>query len=140
MQAINKAMATTIAACGDVNRQVVSSVNPQLSSQHRLVQEWTQKLSDHFIPRTRAYHEIWLDGEKITDEPEEEPIYVDHYLPRKFKIGVALRTPNDIDVFAKALGLIATLEKGLLPGFNVAIGGGLGATQDRKRHGWGKRQ
>src|SRR3546814_18051675 len=86
MQAIHQAMATTIAACGDVNRQVVSSVNPYLSSQHRIVQEWTQKLSDHFIPRTRAYHEIWLDGEKITDDPEEEPIYGDTYLPRKFKI------------------------------------------------------
>src|SRR3546814_7854497 len=90
MQAIHQAMATTIAACGDVNRQVVSSVNPYLSSQHRIVQEWTQKLSDHFIPRTRAYHEIWLDGEKITDEPEEEPIYGDTYLTRKFKIGVAI--------------------------------------------------
>ncbi|MDS1142437.1 assimilatory sulfite reductase (NADPH) hemoprotein subunit [Pusillimonas sp. SM2304] len=128
MQAINKAMATTIAACGDVNRQVVSSVNPLLSSQHRLVQEWTQKLSDHFIPRTRAYHEIWLDGEKITDEPEEEPIYGDTYLPRKFKIGVAIPPTNDSDVFAQDLGLIAIIENGELRGFNVAIGGGMGAT------------
>lgn len=128
MQAINKAMATTIAACGDVNRQVVSSVNPLLSSQHRLVQEWTQKLSDHFIPRTRAYHEIWLDGEKITDEPEEEPIYGDTYLPRKFKIGVAVPPTNDSDVFAQDLGLIAIIEDGELRGFNVAIGGGMGAT------------
>ena len=128
MQAINKAMATTIAACGDINRQVVSSVNPQLSSQHQLVQEWTQKLSDHFIPRTRAYHEIWLDGEKITDEPEEEPIYGDTYLPRKFKIGVAIPPTNDIDVFAQDLGLIAIIENGELLGFNVAIGGGMGAT------------
>src|SRR3546814_20799640 len=79
MQAIHQAMATTIAACGDVNRQVVSSVNPYLSSQHRIVQEWTQKLSDHFITRTRAYHEIWLEGEKITAEPEEEPICGDSY-------------------------------------------------------------
>ncbi len=128
MQAIHQAMATTIAACGDVNRQVVSSVNPHLSSQHRLVQEWTQKLSDHFIPRTRAYHEIWLDGEKITDEPEEEPIYGDTYLPRKFKIGVAIPPTNDIDVFAQDLGLIAIIEEGRLQGFNVAIGGGMGAT------------
>ncbi|HEY9572715.1 MAG TPA: assimilatory sulfite reductase (NADPH) hemoprotein subunit [Pusillimonas sp.] len=128
MQAIHQAMATTIAACGDVNRQVVSSVNPYLSSQHRIVQEWTQKLSDHFIPRTRAYHEIWLDGEKITDEPEEEPIYGDTYLPRKFKIGVAIPPTNDIDVFAQDLGLIAIIEGGRLQGFNVAIGGGMGAT------------
>lgn len=128
MQAIHQAMATTIAACGDVNRQVVSSVNPYLSSQHRLVQEWAQKLSDHFIPRTRAYHEIWLDGEKITGEPEEEPIYGDTYLPRKFKIGVAIPPTNDIDVFAQDLGLIAIIEEGRLQGFNVAIGGGMGAT------------
>lgn len=128
MQAIHKAMATTIAACGDVNRQVVSSVNPQLSSQHKLVQEWTQKLSDHFIPRTRAYHEIWLDGEKITDEPEEEPIYGDTYLPRKFKMGIAIPPTNDADVFAQDLGLIAIIDNGRLEGFNVAIGGGMGAT------------
>jgi len=128
IQAINQAMATTIAACGDVNRQVVSSVNPLLSGQHRLVQEWTNKLSDHFIPRTRAYHEIWLDGEKLTGEPEEEPIYGSTYLPRKFKIGVAIPPTNDIDVFAQDLGLIAIIEKGKLLGFNVAIGGGMGAT------------
>ncbi|MGB3291111.1 MAG: assimilatory sulfite reductase (NADPH) hemoprotein subunit [Burkholderiaceae bacterium] len=128
MQAIHQAMATTIAACGDINRQVVSSVNPHLSSQHRIVQEWTRKLSDHFIPRTRAYHEIWLDGQKITDEPEEEPIYGDTYLPRKFKIGVAIPPTNDIDVFAQDLGLIAIIENGRLQGFNVAIGGGMGAT------------
>ncbi|NYT59284.1 assimilatory sulfite reductase (NADPH) hemoprotein subunit [Alcaligenaceae bacterium] len=128
MQAINKAMATTIAACGDVNRQVVSSVNPLLSSQHQLVQDWAQKLSDHFIPRTRAYHEIWLDGEKITDEPEVEPIYGDLYLPRKFKIGIAIPPTNDIDVFAQDLGLIAIIENDVLLGFNVAIGGGMGAT------------
>lgn len=128
MQAIHNAMATTIAACGDVNRQVVSSVNPQLSSQHKLVQEWTQKLSDHFIPRTRAYHEIWLDGEKITNEPEEEPIYGDTYLPRKFKMGLSIPPTNDADVFAQDLGLIAIIENGQLQGFNVAIGGGMGAT------------
>lgn len=128
MQAINQAMATTIAACGDVNRQVVSSVNPLLSSQHELVHEWAQKLSDHFIPRTRAYYEIWLDGEKISDEPEEEPIYGDTYLPRKFKMGIAIPPINDVDVFAQDLGLIAVIGNGLLQGFNVAVGGGMGAT------------
>ena len=128
MQAINKAMATTVAACGDINRQVVSSVNPLLSSQHQIVQEWTEKLSTHFLPRTRAYHEIWLDGEKITDEPDEEPIYGKTYLPRKFKIGIAIPPTNDVDVFAQDLGLIAIIENGVLQGFNVAIGGGMGAT------------
>lgn len=128
MQGIHNALATTIAACGDVNRQVVCSVNPHLSGQHALVWEWAKVLSDHFIPRTRAYHEIWLDGERITDEPEEEPIYGNLYLPRKFKMGVAIPPLNDIDVFAQDLGLIAIIEDGQLSGFNVAVGGGMGAT------------
>lgn len=128
MQAINGAMATTLAACGDVNRQVVGAVNPNLSSQHRLVHEWAQKLSDHFLPRTGAYHEIWLDGEKITGDVQEEPIYGPTYLPRKFKMGVTIPPLNDIDVFAQDLGLIAIIENGQLQGFNVAIGGGMGAT------------
>ncbi len=128
MQGIHNALATTIAACGDVNRQVVCSVNPHLSGQHALVWEWAKALSDHFIPRTRAYHEIWLDGERITDEPEEEPIYGNLYLPRKFKMGVAIPPLNDIDVFAQDLGLIAIIEDGQLSGFNVAVGGGMGAT------------
>jgi sulfite reductase (NADPH) hemoprotein beta-component len=107
---------------------VVCSVNPHLSSEHALVWEWTKKLSDHFIPRTRAYHEIWLNGEKITDEPDHEPIYGPTYLPRKFKIGVAVPPTNDSDVFAQDLGLIAIIEDGHLLGFNIATGGGMGAT------------
>lgn len=128
IQGINEAMATTIAACGDINRQVVSSVNPLLSSQHALAQEWVNALSNHFLPRTRAYHEIWLNGKKITDEPDEEPIYGPSYLPRKFKFGVAIPPTNDCDVFAQDMGLIAIIENGQLQGFNVAIGGGMGAT------------
>jgi len=128
MQAINSAMTTTLAACGDVNRQVVGAVNPHLSSQHRLVHEWAQKLSDHFLPRTGAYHEIWLGGEKITPDQDEEPLYGTTYLPRKFKMGVTIPPLNDVDVFAQDLGLIAIIENGELQGFNVAIGGGMGAT------------
>src|SRR5690606_18578711 len=128
MRAIHDAMATTLAACGDVNRQVVGAVNPNLSSQHQLVHEWAQKLSDHFLPRTGAYHEIWLDGEKITGDVKEEPIYGHTYLPRKFKMGVTIPPLNDVDVFAQDLGLIAIIENGELQGFNVAIGGGMGAT------------
>lgn len=128
IQGINDAMASTIAACGDINRQVVSSVNPLLSSQHALAQEWVNALSNHFLPRTRAYHEIWLNGKKITDEPDEEPIYGPSYLPRKFKFGVAIPPTNDCDVFAQDMGLIAIIENGQLLGFNVAIGGGMGAT------------
>lgn len=131
MQAINAAMATTIAACGDVNRQVVSSVNPHLSAGHATVHQWAIKLSDHFLPRTRAYHEIWLDGERVQEDrsgADTEPLYGPTYLPRKFKMGVALPPVNDIDVFAQDLGLIAIIEEGILAGFNVVIGGGMGAT------------
>ncbi len=128
LQAIHNAVATTIAACGDVNRQVVSSVNPLLSSQHVLAQEWAQKLSDHFIPRTRAYHELWLDGEKLGADADDEPLYGSTYLPRKFKMGLAIPPTNDVDVYAQDLGLIAIIENDQLLGFNVTIGGGMGAS------------
>jgi len=128
MQGIRDARATTIAACGDVNRQVVSAVNPHLSSQHALVQEWVLRLSNHFLPRTRAYAEIWLGGEQVSEALDEEPIYGATYLPRKFKIGIAIPPTNDCDVFANDLGLIAIIEGGALLGFNVAVGGGMGAT------------
>ena len=131
LRAINDALATTIAACGDVNRQVVCSVNPWLSSTHAEIAQWAQKLSDHFLPKTRAYHEIWLDGEKVefnADEPEAEPLYGPTYLPRKFKIGIAVPPFNDVDVFAQDVGLIAIVSDGKLEGFNLSIGGGMGAS------------
>lgn len=130
MQGIHEARATTIAACGDVNRQVISSVNPHLSGQHAIVQDWVQRLSDHFLPRTSAYAEIWLGGKQVGEAVDEEPIYGNDsaYLPRKFKIGVAIPPTNDCDVFANDLGLIAIIEAGELQGFNVAVGGGMGAT------------
>lgn len=127
--AIHDALATTIAACGDVVRNVVSTANPVESSAHALAYEWATRLSEELSPRTRAYHEIWLDGEPLVDEPEnEEPLYGRTYLPRKFKIGLAIPPLNDVDVFAQDLGLIAIIEHGELKGFNVAIGGGMGAT------------
>ncbi|WP_322998871.1 assimilatory sulfite reductase (NADPH) hemoprotein subunit [Castellaniella sp.] len=130
MQGIRDARATTIAACGDVNRQVISSVNPHLSSQHAQVQEWVLRLSNHFLPRTSAYAEIWLGGEQVGEAADEEPIYGNNsaYLPRKFKIGIAIPPTNDCDVFANDLGLVAIIENGELLGFNVAVGGGMGAT------------
>ena len=127
--AINHAFATTIAACGDVVRTVVSTANPVESPAHAVTYAWAAKLSEHLAPRTRAYHEIWLDGEKLVGEQEVEPLYGTTYLPRKFKIGLAIPPLNDVDVFAQDLGLIAIIERGELIGFNVAIGGGMGATQ-----------
>ncbi|MBN8921677.1 MAG: sulfite reductase subunit beta [Rhodanobacter sp. 68-29] len=129
--AINDALASTIAACGDVNRNVVCNTNPVESRAHAAAYAWAAELSEHLKPKTRAYHEIWLDGEKLVGEAaeaESEPLYGATYLPRKFKIGVAIPPLNDIDVFAQDLGLIAIVEQGELVGFNAAIGGGMGAT------------
>ena len=126
--AIDAAMASTIAACGDINRNVVCNVNPIESEAHALAHDWAVRLSEHLKPKTRAYHEIWLDGEKLVGKEEHEPLYGPTYLPRKFKIGLAIPPLNDADVFAQDLGLIAIIEHGKLLGFNVAIGGGMGAT------------
>ncbi|WP_329742368.1 assimilatory sulfite reductase (NADPH) hemoprotein subunit [Dyella sp. A6] len=132
--AMNDALITTLAACGDVNRNVVASVNPLLSAAHDQVQAWVTKLAIHLRPQTRAYHEIWLDGEQVAGgeaaapATESEPLYGPTYLPRKFKIGVAVPPINDADVFAQDLGLVAIIEDSALLGFNVAVGGGMGAT------------
>ncbi|MDE1894785.1 MAG: assimilatory sulfite reductase (NADPH) hemoprotein subunit [Pseudomonadota bacterium] len=126
--AIDAAMASTIAACGDINRNVVCNVNPVESAAHELAYGWAVRLSEHLKPKTRAYHEIWLDGEKLVGEEEHEPLYGPTYLPRKFKIGLAIPPLNDADVLAQDLGLIAIIERGELLGFNVAIGGGMGAS------------
>lgn len=130
IQEINGALLDTIAACGDVNRNVMCTSNPYQSEIHAEVYEWSKKLSDDLLPRTRAYHEIWLDEEKVAGTPdveeEVEPMYGPLYLPRKFKIGIAVPPSNDIDVFSQDLGFIAVIEDDKLVGFNVAIGGGMG--------------
>lgn len=129
IQEIHSSLLDTIAACGDVNRNVMCASNPYQSEIHAEVYEWSKKLSDDLLPRTRAYHEVWLDEEKIAGTPdveEVEPMYGPLYLPRKFKIGIAVPPSNDIDVFSQDLGFIAIVEDGKLIGFNVAIGGGMG--------------
>ena len=126
--AIHHAMASTIAACGDVLRNVVATPLPEQSGLHAQAYAWAAKLSEELAPQTTAYHELWLDGEKLVGEPEPEPLYGTTYLPRKFKIGLAIPPLNDIDVFAQDLGLIAVEGQGGLAGFNLAIGGGMGAT------------
>ncbi|MEH7009745.1 assimilatory sulfite reductase (NADPH) hemoprotein subunit [Neobacillus niacini] len=135
IQEIHAALLDTIAACGDVNRNVMCASNPYQSEVHAEVYEWSKKLSNDLLPRTRAYHEIWLDEEKVAGTPEVEevePMYGPLYLPRKFKIGIAVPPSNDIDVFSQDLGLIAIVEEGKLVGFNVAIGGGMGMTHGDK--------
>jgi sulfite reductase (NADPH) hemoprotein beta-component len=127
MAGINAALLDTLAACGDVNRNVMCNPNPVDSRVHEEVYRWAVRLSEHLLPKTRAYHEIWLDGEKVAGG-EEEPIYGPTYLPRKFKAAVVVPPLNDVDVFSQDLGFIAILEEGRLTGFNVAVGGGMGAT------------
>ncbi|WP_022793608.1 assimilatory sulfite reductase (NADPH) hemoprotein subunit [Marinococcus halotolerans] len=129
LQEIHAAMIDSVAACGDVNRNVMCNVNPNQSDVHGEVYEYSKQISDHLLPRTTAYHEIWLDEEKVADSKEVvEPIYGETYLPRKFKIGVAVPPSNDIDVFSQDIGYIAIVEDGELQGFNVSVGGGMGMT------------
>lgn len=128
MAAINAQLIDTIAACGDVNRNVLCSPNPVETAAHAEVFEWSKRISEHLLPNTRAYHEIWLDGEKQNLEGVVEPIYGPTYLPRKFKTAVVIPPQNDVDVYAHDLGFIAIIENGQLQGFNVSVGGGLGTT------------
>lgn len=130
MQAINAALIDTLAACGDVNRNIAVASNPYLSQVHTAVQAQAEALSKHLLPNSRAYYEIWLDEEKVAGSGEEaEPIYGATYLPRKFKIAFAVPPSNDVDVFAQDLGFIAVVGgDGALLGYNVSVGGGMGAT------------
>ncbi|KAL2121629.1 hypothetical protein VTJ04DRAFT_5656 [Mycothermus thermophilus] len=141
MQAINRALMTTIAACGDVNRNVMCSPLPSQSRYHREVWACSKRISDHLLPATTAYHEIWL-----TDDNDEktqvagnavqdfEPLYGPTYLPRKFKISIAIPPHNDVDVYAHDIGLIAIKgEDGRLEGFNLLVGGGMGTTHNNKK-------
>jgi sulfite reductase (NADPH) hemoprotein beta-component len=128
---VNDALMTTRAACGDVNRNVMCNPNPYQSDIHTEVYGWARAISNHLSPRTPAYHEIWINDEKVVDSLQGklvEPIYGPAYLPRKFKIGMAVPPSNDIDVFSHDLGFIAIIEEGELKGFNVAVGGGMGMT------------
>jgi len=126
---INQCAMDTIAACGDVNRNVMCNPNPYLSEIHAQALKAAQDISAHLTPQTRAYHEIWLDGEKIESSEEEiEPIYGKTYLPRKFKITIAVPPSNDVDIYANCLSFIAIVEGGKLVGYNVAVGGGMGST------------
>lgn len=141
MQAINKALMTTIAACGDVNRNVMCSSLPENSQYHGEVHAVSKKISDHLLPATTAYHEIWLKDENDNktqvagDAVQDfEPMYGPTYLPRKFKITIAIPPHNDTDVYAHDVGLIAIKDKeGHLEGFNLLAGGGMGVTHNVKK-------
>ena len=124
-------MLDTIAACGDVNRNVMCSPNPNLSAVHQEVDEFARKISVHLTPSTRAYHELWLEDNLVNrgaSHADEESIYGKLYLPRKFKIAFAIPPYNDTDVFTNDIGLIAIERNGNLAGFNIVLGGGMGNT------------
>ena len=129
IQAFNEASLDSIATCGDINRNITCASHPKQSPVHAEIFAFADKISELLMPKTKAYYEIWLDEEKIIDKKEEEdPLYKDHYLPRKFKIGIAIPPNNDVDVFTNDLGLIAIIEEGILKGFNIAVGGGMSTT------------
>ena len=128
LKEIDSVLLGSIAACGDVNRNVMSSANPIESAAHAGVYDWARRLSEHLLPKTRAYHEIWLDGQKVAGTPEVEPLYGSTYLPRKFKAAIAVPPINDVDIYSQDLGFVAIIERGELKGFNLIVGGGLGAT------------
>ncbi len=127
IRAINHSLLDTIAACGDVNRNVMAPALASASPVHAEVHEHARAMSAHLTPQTRAYHEIWLDGEKLpSSEPDFEPVYGDTYLPRKFKAAFVVPPQNDVDVWSQDLGFIAIVEHGELVGYNVVVGGGMG--------------
>jgi sulfite reductase (NADPH) hemoprotein beta-component len=126
---INDTLLDTLAACGDVNRNVMSSANPFESPVHAEVTDDARKISAHLSPQTGAYHEIWLDKELVAGgEAESEPIYGKVYMPRKFKIAIAIPPRNDTDVLSNDLGFIAIVENDILKGYNLTVGGGMAYT------------
>jgi len=144
MRAMNKACMDTVAACGDVCRNVLCTSRPDVCSKelHEEILHWTYSIHDHCLPRSGAFHEIFLmQGDEMAEKTqimgstpvEEEPLYGLTYLPRKFKVAVAIPPSNDVDLFAHCCGFIAIIEHGKLVGFNVTVGGGLGFTHNNQK-------
>ncbi|WVF72908.1 sulfite reductase (NADPH) hemoprotein, beta-component [Kwoniella sp. CBS 6097] len=139
MQAINRSLLDSIAACGDVNRNVQCTVNPAYSKTHETVYNFAKDISEHLLPSTNAYHEIWLDKKKVYGDAtqnfsaDHEPLYGPYYLPRKFKIAVAVPPDNACDVFTNDVGFIAIVENDQVLGYNVSVGGGMGVTHGNKK-------
>ena len=127
IQGMHEVLLDSIAACGDVNRNVMAPPNPERNPILQQVYDQARGWSEYALPKTRAYHEIWLDEELVAGgEPESESIYGPTYLPRKFKTAFALPPSNDVDIFSQDLGFIAVVEDGQLAGYNVTVGGGMG--------------
>lgn len=129
---INHTLLTTLSACGDVERNVMCCPAPLSDSAHATLRGLAREIAVELRPATRAYHELWLDEEKVESTQEEEPFYGQRYLPRKFKTGIALATDNCVDIFSYDCGLIALVKDGQARGFNVVVGGGMGMTHGRQ--------
>lgn len=128
IQGMHSKLMDSIAACGDVNRNVMCNPDPEQSEHHQEVFQVAKSISEHLLPRSKAYYAIWLEQEKVAGTEEFEPIYGKTYLPRKFKIGVAIPPSNDVDIFSQDLGFIAIIENNKIVGYNVTAGGGLGTS------------
>jgi sulfite reductase (NADPH) hemoprotein beta-component len=127
IQGMHKVLLDSIAACGDVNRNVMASPNPERDPILQRVHEDAKVWSEFALPRTRAYHEIWIDDELVAGgEADSEPLYGPAYLPRKFKTSFAVPPTNDVDIFAQDLGFIAIVDDDRVVGYNVTVGGGMG--------------
>ena len=137
---INDSQLTTLGACGDVNRNVMCCPAPYKNAIYAEMQRTGDLIADHLRPKTTAYHEIWLkDGDEKelvaggSNGHEIEPIYGKHYLPRKFKIGIALPDDNCIDLYTHDIGLMALVEGGNVVAYNILVGGGFGVTPSAKK-------
>jgi len=129
IQSFNLQHLDSIAACGDVNRNVTCTSNPSESPLHQQAYELAGKISEMCLPKTKSYYDLWIDDDMVIDrKSEEDPLYQDRYLPRKLKIGIAVPPNNDVDVFINDIALIAIIEDHKIVGYNIAAGGGLGAT------------
>jgi sulfite reductase (ferredoxin) len=128
---VDQELLTTISACGDVQRNVMGCSAPLSDADHAAVRRVAEALAEELRPATRAYHEIWLDGEKQISSEPEEPFYGERYLPRKFKAAVGLSTDNCVDIYSQDVGLLALVAEDRIQGFNLLVGGGLGMTHHK---------
>ncbi len=128
---VNEELLTTISACGDVQRNVMGCAAPLADADHAAVRAVADAVALELRPASKAYHELWLDGEKVASSQAEEPFYGSQYLPRKFKSAVGLSVDNCVDIHAQDVGLLAIVEQGRIRGFNLLVGGGLGMTHNK---------
>ena len=138
VKAINESLLSTLAACGDVNRNVLAPPTPAYTQAREQVYADAHKVAMALAPQTKAYHSIWIDGEQLDLEKAEnknfvDPLYGKTYLPRKFKIAFVIPPVNDLDVFTNCLGLIAIVENDRLIGYNIAVGGGMGRSHGNEQ-------